>query len=267
MSYSSKYLKPQPNTLATLGDESTGVNLASEYERDIISRDWSAADPLFIQHARLAIAVTVCDICSRKYSSTTAMRVHRRTVHTNIWIKCPQCSINFNRKDNLNRHLKMRRCLKRNKTADAASGFELLIKVTDMQAHIDGSLAKLQEMTFALIPKQIITVKGLVFACPQCERRFDRRDSVTRHINSKACGKGNGGTNFRASAVGTGPPIVRSVTSDDWTCPRCRKGFCGQGERNRHFKRDACGARGFWKCGRCSRQFEKHGDLISHFCP
>ena len=45
-----------------------------------------------------------CEICQKKFSSDKALKLHKKTIHSDITFNCNQCSFVTNRQDSLRRH-------------------------------------------------------------------------------------------------------------------------------------------------------------------
>lgn len=169
----------------------------------------------------------LCTVCNKPFSSASALKVHKETIHDKIRnFKCPSCEEIFNKKTNMQTHyrrvhegLEVRRlqcdiCDKRflcpSELRKHVERVHLKVRSNEISCPICGKpFGDLRDMKVHL---SAVHNKDTEYPCPECKMVFYRLNDMVNHKRRM-----HGGDRVRTHL-----------------CPTCGKGFCSKSDLRTH---------------------------------
>ncbi|XP_071522041.1 uncharacterized protein [Panulirus ornatus] len=180
-----------------------------------------------VVHIGVAQEEHFCTVCNKSFSSASAMKVHRETIHDKIRnFKCPGCEEIFNKKTNMQTHyrrvhegLEVRRLhcdicdkgfLSPSELRKHVERVHLKVRSNEISCPICGKpFGDLRDMKVHL---SAVHNKDIKYPCPDCKMVFYRLNDMVNHKRRM-----HGGNEVRTHL-----------------CPTCGKGFCSKSDLRTH---------------------------------
>ncbi|KAJ8706576.1 hypothetical protein PYW07_012654 [Mythimna separata] len=183
---------------------------------------------------RQSSATFSCEFCEKSFRWKASLRKHVETHRIETGQKrkpyCEPCRLSFTNTSNLQKHVK------------TSSKHQIQLKLRKLTESLpeDSSNPEKHQQFIDQIKCSVNSAKEK-FPCPQCDKKFQWRGNLLRHLNSHV-----------ASA------------KEKYPCPQCDKKFQWRGNLLRHLNSHVARANGELVCEPCNRTFSSIATYKQH---
>ena len=178
-----------------------------------------------------------CDKCEKKFKSVSHFKRHEMSVHFGMKEKCPYCSLQTSRRDNLEAHILLVHGSERESAYQCDDCQETFDKKSNFERHSRNSKTNCSicsEMfcTLKQLQQHTLTSHPARHACSTCKKTFQDNANLKRHSKS---------------------------TASELKCEKCHQGFCTFIAYKKHKK---CHEQ--IECSHCKNRFSSKFNLKTH---
>ncbi|XP_045541330.1 zinc finger protein 91-like [Papilio machaon] len=205
-----------------------------------------------------------CELCSKTFRWKTSLRKHLETHRIETGQKrkpyCETCRLSFTTTSNLQKHVK------------TSSKHQILLKVRNLKdSPLEDNAEKKRDRIEEI--KASVNKQRETFPCPQCDKKFQWRGNLARHMDSHnarakgdlVCEPCNRTFSSKATYDQHMKVSMRHVSENDfkYMCSECGKRFANKTRLRDHVDWDHL-KNYVHKCTECQKVFKSHTSLYLH---
>ncbi|KPJ00474.1 Zinc finger protein 57 [Papilio xuthus] len=205
-----------------------------------------------------------CELCSKTFRWKTSLRKHVETHRIETGQKrkpyCETCRLSFTTTSNLQKHVK------------TSSKHQILLKVRKLKdSPLEDNPEKKRDRIEEI--KASVNKQRETYPCPQCDKRFQWRGNLARHMDSHTarakgdlvCEPCNRTFSSKATYEQHMKVSMRHVSENDfkYMCSECGKRFANKTRLRDHVDWDHL-KNYVHKCTDCQKVFKSHTSLYLH---
>lgn len=210
----------------------------------------------FVGHMGIAQEAHACALCSKNFSSSSALKVHVETIHDRKHsYKCEECDETFNKKTNMQNHLRRVHQAAESKRLQCDLCDKKFLCPSELRKHVERVHLKVRtsEVLCPICRKPFgdsrdmkvhlsaVHNKDTQYPCPACSMVFYRLNDMVNHKRRM-----HGGKEVRTHV-----------------CPTCSKGFCSNSDLRTHINVVHQDVRKH-VCDMCDKAFKVASHLTYH---
>ncbi|KPJ19319.1 U3 small nucleolar ribonucleoprotein IMP3 [Papilio machaon] len=218
-------------------------------------------DHIYLKHE---VPSFPCELCSKTFRWKTSLRKHLETHRIETGQKrkpyCETCRLSFTTTSNLQKHVK------------TSSKHQILLKVRNLKdSPLEDNAEKKRDRIEEI--KASVNKQRETFPCPQCDKKFQWRGNLARHMDSHnarakgdlVCEPCNRTFSSKATYDQHMKVSMRHVSENDfkYMCSECGKRFANKTRLRDHVDWDHL-KNYVHKCTDCQKVFKSHTSLYLH---
>ncbi|XP_068627393.1 zinc finger protein 57-like [Battus philenor] len=206
-----------------------------------------------------------CELCDKSFRWKTSLRKHLELHRIETGQKrkpyCETCSLSFTTTSNLQKHVK----------TSSKHKIQLKLRKLRESAEDEGSAEKQHSIIEQIIHS--VNKEREMFPCPQCDKKFQWRGNLARHLHSHAarakgdlvCTPCNRTFSSKATYEQHMRISMKHVSENDfkYMCSECGKRFSNKTRLRDHVMWDHL-KNFIYKCAQCQKVFKSNTSLYLH---